>query len=75
MPPYTLPFEKPIQELERRLQDLRAFSESQNIDVSRELSDLLRQGVIAKERGAIVIRRPDILRRAVEAELEAEACL
>lgn len=43
--------------------------------VSRELSDLLRQGIIAKERGAIVIRRPDILRRAVEAELEAEAGL
>ena len=35
-----LSFEKPIQELERRLQDLRAFSESQNIDVSRELSEL-----------------------------------
>ncbi len=43
--------------------------------VSRELSDLLRRGVIGKERGAIVIHRPDILRQAVEAELEAEAGL
>ncbi|MBW6399148.1 Crp/Fnr family transcriptional regulator [Roseomonas sp. HJA6] len=43
--------------------------------VSRELADLVRQGTIAKERGAIVIRQPEILRRALEAELEAEAGL
>ena len=54
MPPYTLPFEKPIQELERRLQDLRAFSESQNIDVSRELSELEKK--IAETRRNIYTR-------------------
>lgn len=37
MPPYTLPFEKPILELEEKLRDLRLFSESQDIDVSTEI--------------------------------------
>lgn len=40
MPPYTLSFEKPIQELERKLHELRKFSEAQNIDVSHELTEL-----------------------------------
>lgn len=40
---YSLPFEKPIIELENKLNDLRAFSESQSIDVSRELTDLERK--------------------------------
>lgn len=43
--------------------------------VSREFADLTRRGLIAKERGAIVLLRPDALRHAVEAELEAEAGL
>ncbi len=37
---YLLPFEKPILEMESKLDELRAFSESQNIDVSRELTEL-----------------------------------
>jgi len=37
MPPYTLPFEKPILELEEKLRELRLFSESQDIDVSAEI--------------------------------------
>jgi len=40
--------------------------------VSREFADLARTGVIARERGAIVIRQPRVLREAVEAEIEAE---
>ncbi|BDG70480.1 Crp/Fnr family transcriptional regulator [Roseomonas fluvialis] len=40
--------------------------------VSREFADLLRLGVIARERGAIVIRQPKALRDAVEAEIEAQ---
>jgi hypothetical protein len=31
--------------------------------------------MIARERGGIVIRHPDALRRALEAELEAETSL
>jgi acetyl-CoA carboxylase carboxyl transferase subunit alpha len=34
---YTLPFEKPILELEKKLQELLNFSKTQNIDVSREV--------------------------------------
>lgn len=34
---YTLPFEKPIVELEAKLQELSQFSESQKIDVSAEI--------------------------------------
>ena len=37
MPPYTLPFEKPILELENKLKDLAQFSETQKIDVSSEI--------------------------------------
>ena len=37
MPPYTLPFEKPVLELEEKLRELRQFSESQDIDVSAEI--------------------------------------
>lgn len=43
--------------------------------VSREFADLVRRGLIVKERGAIVLRQPQALRHAVEAELEAEAGL
>lgn len=37
---HSLAFEKPIVELENKLQELRAFSEAQNIDVSAELLEL-----------------------------------
>lgn len=37
MPVYTLPFEKPIVELENKLKELSTFSENQNIDVSTEI--------------------------------------
>ena len=37
MPPYTLPFEKPIAELEDKLSELRCFSEQQDIDVGDEV--------------------------------------
>ena len=37
MPPYILPFEKPILDVEKKLEDLRAFSQAQNIDVSFEI--------------------------------------
>ncbi|HMO51121.1 MAG TPA: acetyl-CoA carboxylase carboxyltransferase subunit alpha [Kiritimatiellia bacterium] len=37
MPAYTLPFEKPIVELEAKLKELSSFSETQNIDVSSEI--------------------------------------
>ena len=40
---HSLAVEKPILELESRLQDLRAFSESQDLDVSRELAELERK--------------------------------
>jgi CRP/FNR family cyclic AMP-dependent transcriptional regulator len=40
--------------------------------VSREFADLVRLGVITRERGAIVIRQPHALRDAVEAEIDAE---
>ncbi|TAN38170.1 MAG: acetyl-CoA carboxylase carboxyltransferase subunit alpha [Verrucomicrobia bacterium] len=38
MASYALPFEKPIAELERKLQDLRGFSHKQNIDVATEIT-------------------------------------
>jgi acetyl-CoA carboxylase carboxyl transferase subunit alpha len=34
---YALPFEKPIAELERKLEELRGFSHKQNIDVTAEI--------------------------------------
>jgi acetyl-CoA carboxylase carboxyl transferase subunit alpha len=37
MPVYTLPFEKPIVELEKKLLELSQFSETQKIDVSSEI--------------------------------------
>lgn len=37
MSAYTLPFEKPISELENKLKELRSFSENQSIDVSLEI--------------------------------------
>jgi acetyl-CoA carboxylase carboxyl transferase subunit alpha len=37
VPPYTLPFEKPILELEKKLKELQTFSKAQNIDVSLEI--------------------------------------
>ncbi len=43
MATHSLSFEKPILELEAKLNDLRSFSEAQNIDVSRELGDLERK--------------------------------
>ena len=35
-----LPFEKPITELEKKIEELRKFSVSQNIDVSEEIRQL-----------------------------------
>ncbi|WP_232474930.1 Crp/Fnr family transcriptional regulator, partial [Neoroseomonas rubea] len=43
--------------------------------VSREFAELMRQGIIARERGGIVILQPEALRRSLEAELEAETDL
>jgi acetyl-CoA carboxylase carboxyl transferase subunit alpha len=37
VPPYALPFEKPIIELEKKLKELQSFSQTQNIDVSLEV--------------------------------------
>jgi acetyl-CoA carboxylase carboxyl transferase subunit alpha len=37
VPPYALPFEKPIIELEKKLNELQSFSQTQNIDVSLEI--------------------------------------
>lgn len=37
MPPFTLPFEKPVLELENKLQELENFSREQDIDVSHEI--------------------------------------
>ena len=49
MPPYTLPFEKPVLELETKLKELMSFSEAQKIDVSTEV-DRLRNRVIEERR-------------------------
>jgi len=40
MPVYTLPFEKPIVELENKLKELSQFSETQKIDVSLEIEKM-----------------------------------
>ena len=37
MPPFVLPFEKPILDLQRKLEDLREFGERNDIDVSGEV--------------------------------------
>mgnify|MGYP003588681666 CR=1 FL=1 len=43
MPPYTLPFEKPVLELETKLKELISFSETQKIDVSTEIDRMQRR--------------------------------
>jgi len=43
MPAHTLPFEKPIVELEEKLKELSQFSESQKIDVSAEIERMQKQ--------------------------------
>jgi acetyl-CoA carboxylase carboxyl transferase subunit alpha len=48
VPPYALPFEKPIIELEKKLKELLAFSQTQNIDVSLDIERM--QGKIAETR-------------------------
>lgn len=40
---YILPFEKPILDLEKKLEELRAFSQAQNIDVSLEIERMQRK--------------------------------
>ncbi len=40
---YILPFEKPVAELESKLEELRAFSESHDIDLTRELQEMERK--------------------------------
>ncbi|MBC8205882.1 MAG: acetyl-CoA carboxylase carboxyltransferase subunit alpha [Kiritimatiellales bacterium] len=37
MPPFTLPFEKPVFDLEKKLHELEDFSKEQDIDVSHEV--------------------------------------
>jgi len=37
MPPFTLPFEKPVMDLENKLHELENFSNEQQIDVSHEI--------------------------------------
>ncbi len=37
MPPFILPFEKPVTDLENKLHELEAFSKDQDIDVAHEL--------------------------------------
>ena len=37
MPPFTLSFEKPVLELEKKLHELESFSKNQEIDVSHEI--------------------------------------
>ncbi len=37
MPPFTLPFEKPVLDLEEKLHELEDFSKEQDIDVSHEI--------------------------------------
>ncbi len=51
MPPYALPFEKPIIELEKKLKELQAFSQTQKIDVSLEIERM--QQKIAETRKEI----------------------
>ncbi len=50
MPPYTLPFEKPVLELENKLRDLAQFSENQKIDVSSEIERMKRRIVETREK-------------------------
>lgn len=46
MPPFTLSFEKPVLELEKKLHELEAFSKNQDIDVSHEI-DRMREKIEA----------------------------
>lgn len=50
MPQYTLPFEKPILELENKLRDLAQFSENQKIDVSAEIERMKRRIVETRQK-------------------------
>ncbi len=50
MPPYTLPFEKPILELENKLRDLTQFSETQKIDVSGEIERMKKRVTDARRK-------------------------
>jgi CRP/FNR family cyclic AMP-dependent transcriptional regulator len=43
--------------------------------VSRDFAELMKRGLVVKERGALVLPQPETLRQMVEAELEAEAGL
>ncbi len=38
MPPFTLPFEKPVLDLENKLHELESFSKDQDIDVAHEIA-------------------------------------
>lgn len=49
MSSYVLPFEKPIVELENKLDELRSFSETQDIDVSSEIKSLEKKIVSTRE--------------------------
>lgn len=51
MPPFTLPFEKPVLELEKKLHELEHFSRKQDIDVSHEIERMKEK--IAATRGQI----------------------
>jgi len=51
MPPFTLSFEKPVQELEKKMHELENFSKKQDIDVSHEIA--LMKEKIAATRGQI----------------------
>jgi acetyl-CoA carboxylase carboxyl transferase subunit alpha len=51
MPPFTLSFEKPVLELEKKLHELENFSKKQDIDVSHEIERMKEK--IAATRGQI----------------------
>jgi acetyl-CoA carboxylase carboxyl transferase subunit alpha len=51
MPPFTLPFEKPVLELEKKLHELENFSKKQDIDVAHEIARMKEK--IAATRGQI----------------------
>ncbi len=44
-----LPFEKPITELEKKIEELRKFSSSQNMDVSEEIRQLEERAALIKQ--------------------------
>lgn len=49
MPPFTLPFEKPVQDLETKLHELEDFSKQQDIDVSHEIERMKEKIVSTRE--------------------------